>query len=76
MLNNKVDLEVRKGIQGTLVQIAAGQILKERVFFFNSNNLGASQFWKGLHKVKHLFHWGAEYHVRKGDKVIRFWHGA
>jgi hypothetical protein len=37
--------------------------------FFCSNQKGASQFWKGLHKVKHLFKWGAEYRVFKGNKV-------
>jgi hypothetical protein len=41
--------------------------------FFCSNQKGSSQFWKGLHKVKHLFKWGAEYKVCRGDK-IRFWH--
>jgi hypothetical protein len=41
--------------------------------FFCSNQKGSSQFWKGLHKVKHLFKWGAEYKVYRGDRV-RFWH--
>lgn len=27
--------------------------------FFSSKSQGSSQFWKGLHKVKHLFRWGA-----------------
>jgi hypothetical protein len=40
--------------------------------FFCSEQKGTSQFWKGLHKVKHLFQWGAEYRVFRGDKV-RFW---
>jgi hypothetical protein len=31
--------------------------------FFGSTQKGASQFWKGLQKVKHLFQWGAEYKV-------------
>ena len=26
--------------------------------FFESSAKGGSQFWKGLHKVKHLFKWG------------------
>lgn len=43
--------------------------------FFCSGQKGTSQFWKGLHKIKHLFKWGAEYRVHKGDKV-RFWHDA
>jgi len=27
--------------------------------FFDSNVKGNSQFWQNLHKVKHLFKWGA-----------------
>jgi hypothetical protein len=27
--------------------------------FFDSKAARGSQFWKGLHKVKHLFKWGA-----------------
>lgn len=39
---------------------------------FNSNCNGASQFWKGLHKVKHLFQWGAMFEVHNGE-MVRFW---
>lgn len=34
--------------------------------FFDSNTIGSSQFWKGLHKVKHLFKWGAIFKVENG----------
>lgn len=34
--------------------------------FFISKNIGASQFWQGLHKVKHLFKWGAVNNVNNG----------
>jgi hypothetical protein len=27
--------------------------------FFGSKTKGVSQFWQGLHKVKHMFKWGA-----------------
>lgn len=40
--------------------------------FFSSRSVGSSQFWTGLHKVKHLFQWGAMYRVHKGVKVY-FW---
>jgi hypothetical protein len=30
------------------------------------------QFWQGLHKLKHLFKWGAEYKVKSGDQTL-FW---
>ena len=40
--------------------------------FFDSKTKGSSQFWKGLHKVKHLFKWGAIFRVRNGN-FCRFW---
>jgi hypothetical protein len=40
--------------------------------FFISKNRGASQFWQGLHKVKHLFKWGAVNTVNNGEGTF-FW---
>lgn len=40
--------------------------------FFPSSNVGGSQFWKGLHKVKHLFKWGAVHKVHNGRSTF-FW---
>lgn len=40
--------------------------------FFESKSKGVSQFWQGLHKVKHLFKWGAVFQVRNG-KQCKFW---
>jgi hypothetical protein len=40
--------------------------------FFDSRIRNGSQFWKGLHKVKHLFKWGAVFEVGNG-KLYRFW---
>ena len=40
--------------------------------FFNSKSKGTSQFWQGLHKVKHLFKWGALHKVGDGF-LIAFW---
>jgi hypothetical protein len=37
--------------------------------FFESNDKGSSQFWKGLHKVKHLFKWGPYFRLGMGDFV-------
>ena len=34
---------------------------------FNSRCKGTSQFWQGLHKVKHLFKWGAIHKVCDGS---------
>uniref|UniRef100_A0A0A8YMZ7 Reverse transcriptase zinc-binding domain-containing protein n=1 Tax=Arundo donax TaxID=35708 RepID=A0A0A8YMZ7_ARUDO len=51
-------------------------LLKAKYFphgnLFKSKVMGGSQFWKGLHKVKHLFKWGASYIVGNG-KCISFW---
>jgi hypothetical protein len=41
--------------------------------FFESNTRGSSQFWKGLHKVKHLFKWGAPFQVKDGRTVGSGW---
>src|SRR6185312_6695268 len=40
--------------------------------FFDSKSRGSSQFWQGLHKIKHLFKWGAIHKVRDGKKTS-FW---
>lgn len=40
--------------------------------FLESKTKGSSQFWMGLHKVKHLFNWGAIFKIRNGDHC-RFW---
>jgi hypothetical protein len=33
---------------------------------------GGSQFWKGLHRVKHLFKWWVVYRVGYGNQT-KFW---
>jgi hypothetical protein len=40
--------------------------------FFKSNDSNGSQFWKCLHKVKHLFKWGAIHKVGNGANT-QFW---
>jgi hypothetical protein len=40
--------------------------------FFNSRSMGSSQFWQGLHKIKHLFKWGAIHRVKNGRNTS-FW---
>jgi hypothetical protein len=40
--------------------------------FLGSKIKGSSQFWQELHKVKHLFKWGAIFKVENG-KLCRFW---
>ena len=34
--------------------------------FFDSNIKGSSQFWQGLHKIKHLFKWGRFLELKMG----------
>ena len=40
--------------------------------FFCSKVRGSSQFWQGIHKVKHLFKWGAIHKVGNGLNTF-FW---
>jgi hypothetical protein len=44
----------------------------EGVNFFSSKTKGSSQFWQGLHKVKHLFKWGATFEIGNGNNCL-FW---
>lgn len=53
------------------VKIIKTKYLDDRGFF-GSNGTGGSQFWKGLHKVIHLFKWSAVYCVGNGE-ACRFW---
>ena len=39
---------------------------------FSSSDQGGSQFWKILHKMKHLFKAGAKHYVRNGMRTM-FW---
>jgi hypothetical protein len=34
--------------------------------FFTSETRGVTQFWQGLHKVKHLFKWGQSIEQKRG----------
>lgn len=38
--------------------------------FFSSKSKGCSQFWMGLHKVKHLFKWGATFRIGNGENCL------
>jgi hypothetical protein len=40
--------------------------------FFKSKDSHESQFWKALHKVMHMFKWGA-IHVVGDGKCTQFW---
>ena len=34
--------------------------------------MGGSQFWHGIHKIKHFFKLGAKFHLGLGDRIL-FW---
>lgn len=46
-------------------KIIKAKYLDDKGFFF-SDGAGGSQFWKGLHKIKHMFKWGAIYNLGDG----------
>jgi len=52
-------------------QLFKGKYMNGVNFFF-SKSKGASQFWQGLHRVKHLFKCGGTFKVGN-DKNCRFW---
>ena len=39
---------------------------------FSCPSRGGSQFWKNLHKIKHVLKLGAKYHLGSGHR-IKFW---
>jgi hypothetical protein len=48
------------------IKILKAKYARAGAGFFDSNTIGSSQFWKWLHKVKHLFKWGAIFKVENG----------
>jgi hypothetical protein len=54
------------------VRLLAAKYMREGDFF-KSKHTQCSQFWKSLHKIKHLFKWGAVHKVSNG-KITKFWH--
>lgn len=63
---------IEKGSEDLWYRLIKAKYLKSGSFF-GSPNQGVSLFWRNLHKVKHMFQWGAEYNVHKGY-TVRFWH--
>jgi hypothetical protein len=63
--------KITKGSNETWYKLLQAKYMQDGNFF-NSKCRGASQFWQGLHKVKHLFKWGAEHRVRSGGQTF-FW---
>ena len=37
---------------------------------FGSTPVGGSQFWHGIHKIKHFFKLGAKFHLGLGDRIL------
>jgi len=62
--------KIHKGADELWFQLIKAKYLQSGSFF--TSCAGTSQFWQGLHKIKHLFKWGAIYQVKDG-KSISFW---
>jgi hypothetical protein len=56
------------------VKLLRAKYMKDDDFFKLKSNQG-SQFWKSLHKVKHLFKWGGAVHKIGNGKMTQFWNG-
>ena len=63
--------KIAKGGNDTWLKLLEAKYMPDGNFF-NSKYKGTSQFWQGLHKVKHLFKWGALYKVGDGS-LTAFW---
>ena len=63
--------KIVQGSNDTWFKLIKGKYMTKGNFFLSSDR-DASQFWKGLHKVKHLFKWGAINKVRDGEGTF-FW---
>jgi hypothetical protein len=63
--------KIVKGSEETWYKLLQAKYMPEGNFF-KSKTRGTSQFGQWLHKVKHLFKWGATYNAKKGDKIM-FW---
>jgi hypothetical protein len=66
-----VDLEIVPA-QGKPLGQTTAKYMRVRGDIFRSNEIRRSQFWKSLHKVKHLFKWGAIHKVGDGG-LTQFW---
>jgi hypothetical protein len=53
----KLIWKISQGSDGLWCRFIKAKYIKDGNFY-GSKIKGASQFWKGLHKVKHLFRWG------------------
>ena len=63
--------KIVKGSDDTWFKVLQAKYMRNGSFF-SSSSRGTSQFWQSLHKVKHLFKWGAIYQVQDGAKTF-FW---
>ena len=63
--------KITKGSNDTWYKLLEAKYMSDGNFF-SSKCKGTSQFWQGLHKVKHLFKWGAMHKVGDGSLTF-FW---
>jgi hypothetical protein len=60
--------KIVKGSEETWYKLLQAKYMPEGNFF-KSKTRGTSQFWQGLHKVKHLFKWGQLIMQKKETKL-------
>jgi len=63
--------KIMKGSEETWYKLLQAKYMPDGDFF-KSRSTRASQFWQCLHKIKHLFKWGAIHKVGNGAKTF-FW---
>ena len=63
--------KISKGSNDTWYKLLEAKYMSDGNFF-SSKCKGTSQFWQGLHKVKHLFKWGAMHKVGDGPLTFIF----
>lgn len=60
---------ISQGAEETWYRLLKAKYMMDDNFF---RSVRTSQFWQGLHKIKHLFKWGAVHKVQDG-KQTTFW---
>jgi hypothetical protein len=67
MLDCEMDMEIMPRIDELWYRLLQAKYMHRNNFFL-SKNKGVSQFWQGLHQVKHLFQWGATNKIKNGER--------
>jgi hypothetical protein len=71
MFDDKMNLENVQIERELMVRLVYAKYMQDGDFF-KSRDAQSSQFWRSLHKVKHLFKWGTVHQVGNGG-ITKFW---